>query len=118
MFAFALVSGVISEAFILQTFWNPTWEGLRIHDYGLIPALGAAPPWIMLQVGVRAVWSMSVPIAIAESMAGPRKENQQFRDGAGVVEQAVHCRPPPPGRRCADALPSGARRGCGPSCTG
>ncbi|HUR08780.1 MAG TPA: hypothetical protein VM347_40005 [Nonomuraea sp.] len=73
MLAFALAYGVFVEAFDFQTLWNPHYEGLRILDYGFIPALGTAPPWFMFMVGVHTVWSISVPIAIAESLASSRR---------------------------------------------
>jgi hypothetical protein len=88
MFAFALVYGTISEALVFQTLWNPNWEGLRVLDYGFVPGLGTSPPWIMLMVGVHTVWSMSVPIALAESLAGPRRDTP-WLGTRGLIVTAV-----------------------------
>ncbi|MER6944150.1 hypothetical protein ABT294_09020 [Nonomuraea sp. NPDC000554] len=73
MMIFALAYGMIEEAFVTQTLWNPNWSGFRILDYGFIPALGLAGPWTMFMVGVHTVFSISVPIAVAETLAGSRR---------------------------------------------
>ncbi|MFI6910168.1 hypothetical protein ACIBKY_53590 [Nonomuraea sp. NPDC050394] len=73
MFALALAYGIFAEALVFQTFWNPDFEGLRILDYGYVPALGTSPPWIMYVLGIHTIWSISVPIALAESLSGPRR---------------------------------------------
>ena len=73
MMIFALAYGMIEEAFVTQTLWNPNWSGFRILDYGFIPALGLAGPWTLFMVGVHTVFSISAPIAVAESLAGSRR---------------------------------------------
>ncbi|NUW45442.1 hypothetical protein [Nonomuraea rhodomycinica] len=72
MLAFALAYGMFEEAFITQTLWDENWVGVRILDYGYIPALGTALPWVLFMAGVHTIWSISVPIAIIETLAGPR----------------------------------------------
>ncbi|SPL90059.1 unnamed protein product [[Actinomadura] parvosata subsp. kistnae] len=73
MMTLALAYGLIEEAFVTQTLWNPNWSGVRILDYGFIPALGLAGPWTMFMVGVHTVFSISAPIAVMETLAGPRR---------------------------------------------
>ncbi|MEV4113557.1 hypothetical protein [Nonomuraea sp. NPDC049695] len=73
MLAFALAYGMFEEAFFTQTLWNENWYHVRILDYGYVPALGTGLPWVMFMAGVHTIWSISVPIAIAETLAGPRR---------------------------------------------
>ncbi|MET9242319.1 hypothetical protein [Nonomuraea sp. NPDC003709] len=73
MLAFGLAYGMFEEAFLTQTLWNQAWYGVRILDYGYVPALGTGVPWLMFMVGVHTVWSISVPIAVMETLAGPRR---------------------------------------------
>lgn len=73
MMTLALAYGMIEEAFVTQTLWNPGWSGVRILDYGFIPALGLAGPWTMFMVGVHTVFSISTPIAVMETLAGSRR---------------------------------------------
>ncbi|TDC84345.1 hypothetical protein E1292_49505 [Nonomuraea deserti] len=84
---FALAYGMIEEAFVTQTLWNPDWAaGARILDYGFILALGLAGPWTMFMVGVHTVFSISVPIAVMESLAGSRRTTPWLgRAGLTVV---------------------------------
>ncbi|WP_433430811.1 hypothetical protein [Nonomuraea sp. CA-141351] len=71
--AFGLAYGMFEEAFLTQTLWDENWANVRILDYGYMPALGTAPPWIMFMAGVHTIWSISVPIAITETLAGSRR---------------------------------------------
>ncbi|MEV6156954.1 hypothetical protein AB0L53_42105 [Nonomuraea sp. NPDC052129] len=73
MMTLALAYGMIEEAYTTQTLWNPNWSGVRILDYGFIPALGIAAPWTLFMVGVHTVFSISVPIAVVEILAGSRR---------------------------------------------
>ncbi|MEU6715307.1 hypothetical protein ABZ897_27915 [Nonomuraea sp. NPDC046802] len=73
MMVFGTAYGMIEEAFITQTLWSESWYDVRILDYGYLPALGTALPWVLFMVGVHTVWSISVPIAIMETLAGPRR---------------------------------------------
>ncbi|MEV4009161.1 hypothetical protein AB0J35_01600 [Nonomuraea angiospora] len=71
--AWALAYGIFEEAFFTQTLWNQNWFGVRILDYGYVPALGTGVPWLMFMVGVHTIWSISVPIAVVETLAGSRR---------------------------------------------
>ncbi|MFI6498060.1 hypothetical protein [Nonomuraea typhae] len=88
MFAFALAYCIFAEAFVFQTLWNPDFEGLRILDYGYVPALGTSPAWIMYMFGIHTIWSISVPIVLAESLAGPRRTTPWLRT-PGLIVTAV-----------------------------
>ncbi|WP_433443550.1 hypothetical protein [Nonomuraea sp. CA-141351] len=43
---------------------------MRLLDSGYIPALGIGVPWTLFVLGLHTVWSVSVPIALAEELAG------------------------------------------------
>lgn len=73
MLAWALAYGMLEEAFLTQTLWDQNWERTRILDYGFVPAIGTAPPWIMFMAGVHTVWSIGAPIALMESLSGERR---------------------------------------------
>ncbi|MFI7224936.1 hypothetical protein ACIBO5_17070 [Nonomuraea angiospora] len=71
--AWALAYGMFEEAFFTQTLWNQSWFGVRILDYGYVPALGTGVPWLMFMAGVHTIWSISAPIAVVETLAGSRR---------------------------------------------
>ncbi|MEU7855498.1 hypothetical protein [Nonomuraea sp. NPDC049141] len=41
------------EAFITQTLWSEDWVGVRILDYGYMPAPGTALPWTISERALR-----------------------------------------------------------------
>jgi hypothetical protein len=69
----ALAYGMLEETFVTQTLFNQNWAGFRILDYGYVSALGLGLPWTLFMVGVHTVWSISVPIALAETLARERR---------------------------------------------
>ncbi|MEV0386685.1 hypothetical protein [Nonomuraea sp. NPDC050643] len=73
MITFALAFGVIEESFATMTLFNPNWEHRHQLDYGYLPALGISPPWTLFVLALHTVWSISVPIAIAETLARSRR---------------------------------------------
>ena len=74
MMTLALAYGMIEEAFVTQTLWDSNWVvGAHTLDYGFIPALGLAGPWTLFMAGVHTVFSISAPIAVAETLAGSRR---------------------------------------------
>ncbi|GAA3222043.1 hypothetical protein [Nonomuraea helvata] len=74
MMTLALAYGMIEEAYVTQTLWDSNWVvGAHTLEYGFIPALGLAGPWTLFMVGVHTVFSISAPIAVAETLAGSRR---------------------------------------------
>ncbi|MDP4510109.1 hypothetical protein [Nonomuraea turcica] len=74
MMTLALVYGLIEEAYVTQTLWDSNWVvGAHTLEYGFIPALGLAGPWTLFMVGVHTAFSISAPIAVAETLAGARR---------------------------------------------
>jgi hypothetical protein len=70
IFVLGLAYGVIEESFVSFSLFNPDYADLRLLDYGWIPALGIGSWWTVFVVVFHAVWSICVPIALVESLAG------------------------------------------------
>ncbi len=67
--ALCLAYGLVEEAFVTQSLFNPNFAGLRLLDYGYIPGLGISAWWTVFVLSIHAVWSTAVPIALVESLA-------------------------------------------------
>lgn len=70
---FALAYGVIEESFATLSLFNPHYAGWHQLDYGYIPTLGIGLPWTLFVLGLHMIWSISVPIAMMETLAGSRR---------------------------------------------
>ncbi|MCM3869292.1 MAG: hypothetical protein ND895_01175, partial [Pyrinomonadaceae bacterium] len=64
----ALAYALIEEGFTTQSLFNPNYAGLRLLDYGFIPALGTSLDWAVFVLTLHIVWSVSTCIAIAEGL--------------------------------------------------
>ncbi len=69
----AVAYGVLEEGIATQSLFNPNYVGLRLLDYGFIPALGIAGPWTLFVLALHTVWSISVPILLVETLATGRR---------------------------------------------
>jgi hypothetical protein len=58
---------VVEEAFVTQSLFNADYLGLRLLDYGYVPALGVGAWWTVFVLTLHAVWSTAVPIALVEA---------------------------------------------------
>ncbi|WP_338898602.1 hypothetical protein WBG99_25940 [Streptomyces sp. TG1A-60] len=70
IFTLGLAYGVVEESFISFSLFNPDYADLRLLDFGWIPALGIGSWWTTFVVLLHAVWSICVPIALVEALAG------------------------------------------------
>jgi hypothetical protein len=70
IFTLGLAYGVAEESFISFSLFNPDYAELRLLDFGWIPALGIGSWWTTFVVLLHAVWSICVPIALVEALAG------------------------------------------------
>jgi len=70
----AIAYGLLEEGFVTQSLFNPNYLHLRLLDYGWLPSLGMALPWALYVIGIHAVWSISVPIALTEAALPARRE--------------------------------------------
>ncbi len=71
----ATAYGVLEEAFATQSIFNPNFEGLRLLDYGYVPALGISGPWTVFTVTLHVVWSIATPIALTELLFRERRNH-------------------------------------------
>ncbi|HVU36052.1 MAG TPA: hypothetical protein VHE61_21605 [Opitutaceae bacterium] len=60
--------GLIEEAFATQSLFNPHYLGLRLLDYGYLPAFGISGNWTVYVISLHAIWSICVPIGLVEGL--------------------------------------------------
>ena len=70
----ACAYGFIEEGLVTQSLFNPNYLGLRLLDFGFIPALGTALPWLIYVISIHVVWSICVPIGLAESLFPAKRD--------------------------------------------
>jgi hypothetical protein len=59
--------GLVEEAFVTQSLFNPNYVRLRLLDYGYATSLGISTWWTVFVLSIHAIWSTAVPIALVES---------------------------------------------------
>ena len=85
----ALAFAVVEEAFVTQSLFRPEYAGLRLLDFGYIPALGIGAWWTVFVLSLHTIWSMAVPIALVESMTSPPRREPWLKPPSLVVAAAV-----------------------------
>ena len=82
----ALAYAALEEALIDQSLFNPHFMGLHLLDYGYLPSLGIALPWLIYVLSIHVIWSMAVPIGLTEALF-PESEPKPWlgRIGLGVA---------------------------------
>ncbi len=85
----ALSYGIVEEAFITQSLFNPNHLGLNLHllEPAYLEALGIGAWWTVLVLTMHTVWSISVAIALAEALA-PRRAAEPWLGGFGLATAA------------------------------
>jgi hypothetical protein len=75
MVTWALAYGVLEEGVTTQSLFNPDYAGQHLLRAGYVHALGMGVPWTLFVLTLHTVWSISVPIAITETVArsGPTR---------------------------------------------
>nr|WP_055506225.1 hypothetical protein [Nonomuraea pusilla] len=82
----ALAYGVLEEGVMTMSLFNPDYAGQRLLDPGYVPFLGIGVPWTLFVLGLHTVWSVCVPIALVEELAGDRRTTPWLgRAGLGVT---------------------------------
>lgn len=66
----SLAYAIIEEAFTTQSLFNPHYLGLRLLDFGFVPALGLGAWWTVFVLTIHVVWSIATPIALVEALSG------------------------------------------------
>lgn len=69
----ALAYGLLEEALLTQSLFNPDYLHLRLIDYGFVPALGTALPWAISVLGIHIGGSLAVPTGLVESVFPARR---------------------------------------------
>lgn len=83
---FALAYGILEEGVILQTLFNPNYLGLHLLSHGYVPALGMSAWWTPFVLTLHTVWSISVPIAVVETLFAERRTQPWLGNlGLGVT---------------------------------
>jgi hypothetical protein len=65
--------GFIEEGWADQSLFNPTYQGLRLLDFGYVAALGTGIPWLLYVIAIHVVWSISTPIALTNCLFPARR---------------------------------------------
>jgi hypothetical protein len=86
----ALAYGILEEAFMTQTLFNPNYLGMNFHllDHAYIPALGMGAWWTVFVLALHTVWSISVPICLVENMV-PERATEPWIRTPGLVSVTV-----------------------------
>jgi hypothetical protein len=88
MMVLALAYGIFEEAFTTQTLFNPNYLGLNLHllQPAYIASLGIGAWWTVFVLTLHTVWSISVPVALMESLVPARATKPWLgRIGLAVV---------------------------------
>jgi len=82
--------GIVEEAFLDQTLFNPDFLGLHLHllEPAYLPALGIGGWWTVFVLTLHTVWSISVSIALVEAMF-PDRAATPWLGGVGLSIVAV-----------------------------
>lgn len=81
-----LAYAIVEEAYTTQSLFNPNYLGLRLLDFGYVPALGMSVWWSAFVLGIHLVWSIATPIALMEALSGPRRRQPWLgKLGLGVA---------------------------------
>jgi hypothetical protein len=81
-----LAYALIEEGLADQSLFNPNFLGLHLTAPGYIPALGIGLPWTLYVLAIHVIWSIAVPIALAESLFPSHRSTPWLgRVGLGVT---------------------------------
>lgn len=69
----ATAYGFVEEGFITQSLFNPNYLHLRLLDFGYLPAIGTALPWLVFVISIHVIWSISVPIGLTEALFNDKR---------------------------------------------
>ena len=72
----ATAYGFVEEGFVTQSLFNPNYLHLRLLDFGYLPMLGTALPWLIFVISIHVIWSISVPIALTETLFNDERDER------------------------------------------
>jgi len=85
MVLLATAYGLFEEGFVTQSLFNPNYLHLRLLDYGWLPALGTALPWLVFVVSIHVAWSICVPIGFTEALFRGQRETPWLKTVGLIV---------------------------------
>jgi hypothetical protein len=86
--ALALAYGGVEEGLVTQSLFNPNYAHHHLLAEGFVPALGIAVPWTVFVLTLHTVWSISVPIALVESLV-PGRRTTPWLNTPGLILSGV-----------------------------
>lgn len=81
----AVAYGLIEEGLVTRSLFNPGYAGMDLQSYIWIPGVGVSAWWTVFVLGVHAVGSICVPIAVMESLVPGRATEPWLRTPGLVV---------------------------------
>lgn len=88
IFALAIAYALIEEGLVTQSLFDPDYLGLRLLDYGHVPALGIGAWWTVFVLTLHVVWSMAVSICLAQAL-WPGKARQAWLSNGMLLAVAA-----------------------------
>lgn len=81
----ALTYGILEEAFLTQSLFNPNYLGLNLHllKPASLPLFGVGAWYTVFVLTLHTVWSISVPIALIEALV-PERADSAWIGGLGI----------------------------------
>ena len=80
----ALAFGLLEEALVTESLFNPGYAGAHLLDRGFVPSLGIAIPWTLFVLTLHTVWSISTPVSLVEG-ALPQRRTTPWLHAPGLI---------------------------------
>ena len=84
----ALAYGVLQPTLLDHSLFNPSFQGHNFRDATYIPALGISAYYAVAFAAGHAIWSISVPIALVETLV-PRRRTTPWLGRVGLTVSTV-----------------------------
>jgi hypothetical protein len=88
MLVLGLAYGLLEEGIGTQSLFNPNYAGVHLLEDGFVPALGVAGPWTVFVLTLHAVFSVTAPIVVVESLV-PDRARTPWLGRVGLTVAAV-----------------------------
>ncbi len=80
----AIAYGFFEEGIVTQSLFNPNYLHLHLLNFGWLPELGTALPWLVFVITTHVAWSICVPIGFTEALF-PREERKPWLTSVGMI---------------------------------
>jgi hypothetical protein len=88
MLVLGVAYGLLEEGIGTQSLFNPNYAGVHLLQEGFVPALGIAGPWTVFVLTLHAVFSVTAPIVVVESLV-PGRARTPWLGRVGTTVAAV-----------------------------